>query len=204
MDEAPRRVNYYYGMVLGVDDFTAEQEYHRTMRYLNNRLHGCGIVEGLQVTIDSACAHVSPGWAIDALGREVVVTAPLCVDLTAIAAGRGSARDLLLTWAENPGAKVPGPDGEDVFTRWVEQPELSLALPSPAPPGALVLARLTRRRSGAVSVDESMRRFLGDSQTEPGPERERRSRPRWIGRLCLVLTGVALAAIPRLLRPRRE
>ncbi len=204
MAEAPRRVNYYYGMVLGVDDLTTEQKYHRTMRYLDNRLHGYGIVEGLQVTMDPACAHVSPGWAIDALGREVVVTAPLCVDLTAIAAGRNSARDLLLTWAENPDAKVPGPDGEDVFTRWVEQPELSLALPNQAPPEALVLARLTRRRSGAVSRDESMRRLLADSQAQPGPESQRGSRPRWMGRLCLVLTGVALGTIPRLLRPRRE
>lgn len=198
MNEPPRRVNYFLGMVLGVDDFLVEQEYHRTMRYLDNRLHGYGTVEGLTVTVNGDCVRISQGWALDPRGREVVVVAPLGADITGITAGRNSVRDLLLTWAETPDGSVPGPNGEDVFTRWVEQPELSLCLPGRAPSDALVLARLTRRRRGAVTVDESMRRWLALAPHEHGPEQEQRHRSRWISRVCLLLGGAALGAALRL------
>lgn len=205
MNEPPRRVNYFLGMVLGVEDFRVEQEYHRNMRYLDNRLHGYGTVEGLTVAADGDCVSVSPGWALDAQGREVVVVAPLCLDITGITASRKSARELLLTWAETPDRSVPGPNGENVFTRWVEQPELSLCLPNAAPAHALVLARLTRRRRGVVTVDESMRRWLDRCPHEHGPEQEQRHGARWIGPVCLILGGAALGAALRLpTRPPRR
>ena len=44
-------MNFVHGMVLTAADLAAEQEYHRGMRYLHNRLHGYGTVSGLEVTV---------------------------------------------------------------------------------------------------------------------------------------------------------
>jgi hypothetical protein len=75
MSGKPRRVNHSASMLLSASDFEAEQEYHRQMRYLHNRLlHGYGMVAGLDVAVDGTSVHVSPGFAIDELGREIAVT----------------------------------------------------------------------------------------------------------------------------------
>lgn len=43
-----KRVNYFEGQLLGLDDFRAEQRYHREKRKMHNRfLHGWGVVSGL-------------------------------------------------------------------------------------------------------------------------------------------------------------
>jgi hypothetical protein len=195
MDEPPRRVNYTTGMILGVEDFEQEQAYHRRMRYLDNRLHGYGVVDGLQVSVDKDCVRVGPGLAIDAQGRELVVGAPLCLQLGTT--GRRGEYHLVVTWAESPDRPVPGPDGADVFTRWVERPELSLASPSDPPAESLVLARISFGRRGVVTVDESVRRPLGpdpvpgigDDQPGGGPRRARR--------VALLLGGVAVMVAAR-------
>src|SRR5262249_16520792 len=46
-----RRLNYFFGQMLGVDDFRSEQSYFREKHKLHNRcLHGYGTVCGLLVT----------------------------------------------------------------------------------------------------------------------------------------------------------
>jgi hypothetical protein len=70
-------------------------------------------------------------------------------------------RDLVVLWREVPADAVPGTDGELVFSRWVEQPELQVVPADAAPPEGLVLARLTWTRRGRVDVDTSVRRPLG-------------------------------------------
>src|ERR1700681_3205846 len=45
-----QRLNYFYGQLLGVQDFQAEQDYFRDKLKLHNRcLHGYGVVCGLRV-----------------------------------------------------------------------------------------------------------------------------------------------------------
>ncbi len=161
-------MNFVNGLMLTAADLAAEQEYHRRMRYLHNRLHGHGTAFGLEVSVGRGRVQVSPGVAIDSVGREVVVTAPLRLRLEPSRDGRDGVRDLAILWCEAPERPVPGPDGNPVFTRWVEQPELVLVAPGEAPPESLVLARLTRGSRGAVDVDTSMRRPLGPA--EPGPD----------------------------------
>ena len=55
-----KRLNYFYGQMLGAADFRAEQDYFREKMKLHNRcLHGYGVVCGLRVTpvpIDENCA----------------------------------------------------------------------------------------------------------------------------------------------------
>jgi hypothetical protein len=70
------RPHYFAGQVLGADDFRVEQSYHRDRhrRHLQT-LHGSGVVRGLDVSVSPDGAHVTvtPGVAIDASGREIVV-----------------------------------------------------------------------------------------------------------------------------------
>ena len=168
MADQPRRVNYLSGLVLGADDLAAEQAYHREMRYLHNRLHGHGTVHGLDVTVEEGGADlvVAPGLALDPLGREVVVAAPLTLALGPPSGGRRrTVHDLVIEWHESAqcSVPVPGPDGTAVPSRWVEQPQLSLVAPGEAPPEALVLARVTRSGRGKVRLDPSVRRALRTS-----------------------------------------
>lgn len=153
------RVNFFDGMLLTGEDLRVEQEYHRRKQQLHNRLHGYGTVEGLEVTVDrhDHTVHVSAGWAIDPQGREIVLTEPWSSDEITC-----RTCDLVIAWAETATAPVPGrPDDGPIHTRWIEQPELSLVAPGEAPPDALVLARIKRRRLGKLSVDDSVRRQLG-------------------------------------------
>lgn len=71
------RNRYFYGKLMTVRDFEAEQRYFNDKRTLINRLlHGQGVVCGLQVSIDpknAAGLQISAGVAIDFCGREIVV-----------------------------------------------------------------------------------------------------------------------------------
>jgi hypothetical protein len=81
-----KRVNYTFGMVLGVDDFRQEQEHFEWKHRLSNLLlHGSGTVCGLKVTTEVAGAdvevRVAPGYAVSPHGRWVWVERPLCARL---------------------------------------------------------------------------------------------------------------------------
>ncbi len=160
MSDAPRRVNYFAGRLLTADDLRTDQEYHRRMRFLHNRLHGYGVVDGLDVSVDGDRLHVSPGLAIDVLGREIVLSHRRCLDLVELPA-RGNGLHVLIAWAEEPEGNLPGPDGTEANGSWVEEPQVTLASPTDAASEALVLAVLKRRRRGSVSLDLSVRRPLG-------------------------------------------
>src|SRR2546421_9122554 len=83
------RVNYEFGLVLGVNEFRQEQDYFLNKDYLYSReLHGYGTVSGLQVKADRSGANdvqitVTPGMALDQFGRSVVVKSDQCARLGA-------------------------------------------------------------------------------------------------------------------------
>lgn len=83
-----QRVNYPFGLVLGVDEFVDEQCYFLEKEYLHNRaLHGCGTISGLHVTVETEGtdieARVAPGIGIDQYGRLFVVRTRQCASLPA-------------------------------------------------------------------------------------------------------------------------
>jgi hypothetical protein len=90
------RVDYQFGLVLGVNEFRQEQEYFLEKDYLYNReLHGYGTVSGLKVTaapppdnLNDALITVEPGMALDQWGRPVVIRNPQCARLGAWLAKR--------------------------------------------------------------------------------------------------------------------
>ena len=82
------RVNYAYGMVLGLDEFLAEQLYLLSKDRLHERgLHGFGTVSGLAVSVSQVDSDfqvmVSTGIGIDQWGREIVITCDQCARLGA-------------------------------------------------------------------------------------------------------------------------
>lgn len=74
------RLNYFNGQRLEAADFRLEQSYHvRIRRELNRALFTPGIGAGLEVDVKSGDKHtvvVSPGLALDSLGREIIVVEP--------------------------------------------------------------------------------------------------------------------------------
>lgn len=83
------RVNYEFGLVLGVDEFRQEQLYFLHKDYLHNRaLHGYGTVAGLRVIPEAAGSGdvkltLTPGIGIDQCGRVFVVRNDQCAFLRA-------------------------------------------------------------------------------------------------------------------------
>ena len=71
---AIKRLNYFDHQFLVAGDFTAEQAYHLEMRRrLNRLLYTEGIADGLEVRKSAdKKVTVSPGVAIDRLGREMI------------------------------------------------------------------------------------------------------------------------------------
>jgi hypothetical protein len=77
------RNRYFYGRLLTVSDFQAEQQYLRDKQQFRNlHTHGVGIVSGLSVKTQDVdrSLHISSGYAIDRFGRDVCV--PSTVECT--------------------------------------------------------------------------------------------------------------------------
>jgi hypothetical protein len=97
MSDPPRRVNFVPGLLVTAEDLAAEQDHHRSMRYLTNRLlHGYGTVCGMAVEVRHEQVRVGPGMGIDLLGREIVVTEPLTLPLEPLRDARRWLRDLVI------------------------------------------------------------------------------------------------------------
>jgi hypothetical protein len=76
-----KRVRYFNGQVLSVNDLETEQRYFREKLKRHNRhLHGSGVVFGLEVSIEDHKVRVSPGFALDCTGEEIAVTAAVLID----------------------------------------------------------------------------------------------------------------------------
>ncbi|GAA2745286.1 hypothetical protein GCM10009868_26160 [Terrabacter aerolatus] len=162
LPDAPRRrVNYFEGRLLSADDFRDEQQAGRERSWLHNRmLHGSGVVEGLDVSVDGDVVVVSPGMAIDAVGREIVLTERAGVDGSAVTPDSHGRVHLAVAWDEVPDDEVVGPDGP-VPGHYVERPRLALFESGAGGPDSagVVLARV--HRAGAVLVaDGSVRRHV--------------------------------------------
>jgi hypothetical protein len=74
----PVRNRYFYGKLLDVFHFETETHYMNNKRWLLNRLvTGYGVVCGLDVKIveDGRAVLVTPGFAIDKCGHEIIVPA---------------------------------------------------------------------------------------------------------------------------------
>ena len=93
---APRRNHYFYGKLLDVPHFDMEQVYVIQQRWLLNRLSlGEGVLCGLGVTVQANQVCISPGVAIDGLGREIIVPISACLNPWQLTDGCGTATTVL-------------------------------------------------------------------------------------------------------------
>jgi hypothetical protein len=77
-------LNYHFGMLLGVDDFATEQQYHHgKMRLHNAWLHRAGVVWGFNVRLDPKVGEIRvlPGLALDGSGHELHLDGDACVNV---------------------------------------------------------------------------------------------------------------------------
>jgi len=162
-DQPRRRVNFFAGRILSADDLRAEQEHARARQWLHNRmLHGAGVVSGLDVVVEGGDdIVVSPGMAIDGLGREIVLAEPRRLDGSDVVADSHGRIQVVVAWAEHPLGEVVGPDGP-VPDGYVERPDVVLADRTvvEAANDTVVLAR-AHRRDGELLVDPSVRQRVG-------------------------------------------
>jgi len=74
-----KRVNYNFGMILGVDDLAQEAAFHMgRQQWMARDLIGYGTVSGLQVTLDALEVVVSSGVALSPAGQMIRVPKPQC------------------------------------------------------------------------------------------------------------------------------
>jgi hypothetical protein len=130
-----QRLRYFDGEYLRSNDFTDEQSYHVAMRRrLNLALHRYGVVEGLVLQQDADSVppnllffSISPGFAIDQEGREVVVDAPYTLSTDNVLGRAGlqaGASEVWIVYTETasglpaPGYRLCDQAGQN--TRWTE------------------------------------------------------------------------------------
>jgi hypothetical protein len=157
------RVQFFEGQLLTASDLEAEQTYQMEKRRLHNRmLHGVGVVDGLAVSVEdlpSAAAIVSPGLALDCYGNEIIVEAPIRVDLGICP------RDtcfVTIQYTEFVTDPVLTTDGDVAFSRVTEGFTVAIMTEDPcesAKTQRLGLARLIRG-NGHWIVDETYGRRI--------------------------------------------
>jgi hypothetical protein len=81
-----KRVNYSFGLVLGVDEFLQEQIHLLEKHRRHNRLlHGFGTVSGLKVTVPGDVSppeiRVASGYAVSPGGFDICVPSTMCADV---------------------------------------------------------------------------------------------------------------------------
>ena len=136
MTDPPRRVHFFDGRMITAEDLSAEQAYRRgdaPPAQSPPRVRRCQRPgSSPKPTRD---IQVSPGVAINGLGRELILTEPQRVPLGWRRADPG-VRDLVLVWGEDFDGQVPGPDGQAVAAWVVERPRVQVARPTNLRKGA--------------------------------------------------------------------
>ncbi|MFN9371780.1 MAG: hypothetical protein ACK6D3_07835 [Planctomycetaceae bacterium] len=105
-------VGFFDGQRLTAADLSAAQAEHQALRWLHNRtLHDWGLVVGLSVHAEKGDREVTihPGYALDSLGREIILRDMARLPIPPIAGRGDSETDFFLT--------IAFPDREDIVPR---------------------------------------------------------------------------------------
>ena len=101
------RIQFFNGERLFASDLQALETFNREMRWLHNQsLHQAGVGSGFQVTGNTGDRQVtvSPGYALDSCGREIVLTEPQVLPIPPVAdngAGGPAFYDLAVSYPED-------------------------------------------------------------------------------------------------------
>jgi hypothetical protein len=146
------RVTFFTGQRLTEKDLAALQRANRELRWLHNRsLHSWGIGIGLAVAGErgDSAVTVEPGYGVDCLGREIILTAPRTMPVPAVAHGPDGGEAiyyLVAAYQEDADQKVaerrPGVCLPEGTVRLSEEPRLEWRRPEQLQEGVeLVLAQ---------------------------------------------------------------
>jgi len=156
MADATKRMNYFDRQFLRTADFQDEQTYHVDRRRRHNTgFHSIGVAQGLQVVASGVPnqVNVQPGWAVDALGREIVLAAPR----NNVPTG-GTNVEIWISYPDPEPLTDPSTDpGVTGFTRVSEEPVVTVVPPGTVPANAIRLATV----SAAGVIDNSARPLAG-------------------------------------------
>ena len=169
-----KRLNYFTGQFLQKEDFLDEQQYHMAMRRHGNRVlyFGKGILDesGFRVNdVGTGKIEVTPGIAIDAEGREIVLVTEIEIDLTPLNLQPNSNYVVTVEYNQQARDEQSTNDNDrSDFTRVLEEPEIKVVSPGPQSAGAIVIANLVTKADGTVEKIEyrdrqrAKARFAGD------------------------------------------
>ena len=166
-----KRLKYFTHQFLREQDFEAEQAYHIAMRRLHNRyVHGWGVVQGLEVRKrGDREITVEPGVAIDAEGKEIVLSNPVVRDLSSF--DRNSHTYIAIgyeeTWEDSDRYSSGGIEG---YTRVTESPQVVEKRHEPARDGLMVtLARVHINENGIIHrIEMDFRATVGSRSAAVG------------------------------------
>jgi hypothetical protein len=102
------RLQFFNGQRLFASDLQGIEAFHREMRWLHNRsLHQAGIGNGFAVTgeRDAREIRIGPGYALDSLGREIVLTHEQVEPIPPVAGetdGQSVFFDLVVSYDDEP------------------------------------------------------------------------------------------------------
>lgn len=101
------RIQFFNGERLFASDLQALEAFNREMRWLHNQsLHQAGVGSGFQVAgnIGDRQATISPGYAIDSCGREIILTETMTLPIPPVAdngAGGSVFYDLTVSYPDD-------------------------------------------------------------------------------------------------------
>lgn len=158
-----KRMNYFDRQFLRASDFIAQRDYDTDRTRRLGRMFTPGVIEGLEISgnVGGRTVNVSPGTAIDPLGRQIVMAIPRVLNLR----GEAGEYDIYFIYDEREtDSRLEG--GVEGNTRIEEAPEFIQLLTSQnaeAPENGVRLARLRLNASGSLvaSPDNSLRSLAG-------------------------------------------
>jgi hypothetical protein len=170
-DKEVKRPNYFTTQFLQETDFQDEQEYHIRLRCANNQaIHGWGIIKGLDISrTGDREISVTPGMAIDKLGREIVLAEN---SPNKSYSGFNPGDNVFITIAYDTATDTAdqNPSGDTTkFIRTIERPKLGKSKTLINDGSAIVLGKVTLNAAGtidATSIDLSSRQ-IARSQSAP-------------------------------------
>ncbi len=113
-----RRPRYFSGRMLSAADLETEQQYFREKLKRHNRyLHGSGLVDGLEVTVENNHIVVARGLALDCTGEEIYVPETVRIlppDVNHVAF-------LMIRFTEQPLGFAPGGQGDEAQPLYIAE-----------------------------------------------------------------------------------
>ena len=159
-----KRLNYFNHQFLEEQDFKEEQNYHVELRRLHNRVfHSWGVAQGLEVRKRKGSDReitIDPGTAIDAQGREIILTDEVTQDLSEFA--RDPHVDVTIAYKEEK-TDLTTAGGVEGHTRVTELTKIEFERQHSATDGsAVALARVHFNDAGnihRIDLDASVRKM---------------------------------------------